>query len=177
MPNGGSCRLCTSSNLDERIASGSLPEQCPCSHSFSWTNCRHISFFVFLVWLEVSPSNSTSSFLPVFPFVLFFLISGHSAFSFLLLFPLSQISCQSFFHVLCGLPACWLCHSPSYPPSPSSLFAVLMLPSRVTAPESTCSHSSLPSRHVFPSSLTIKLSNSTCKLPGKDLCGCLSLLH
>lgn len=38
-------------------------------------------------------------------------------FSFLLLFPLSHISHQSFLRVLRGLPACWLCPSPFYPSS------------------------------------------------------------
>lgn len=106
MPNGGSCRLCTSSNLDERMASGSLPEQCPCSHSFSWTNCRHISFFVFefgwkfplQIVLVVFCQHSHSC------FFFWFLGTLLSPFSYSFLCPRFHVSPFSTFSVAC-LPA------------------------------------------------------------------------
>lgn len=105
MPNGGSCRHCTSSNLGEGTAPGSVPEQCSCSHSFSWTNCRHISFFLFQFGWKFSPEILLGVFCQhSHDSCSFFLISGHSAFSYSFLCPRFHVSPFSTFSTAC-LPA------------------------------------------------------------------------
>ena len=105
----------------------------------------------------------------------------HSAFSYSFLCVRFRVSPFCVFSVAC-LPAdSVLLLSVPLPPSPCLQFSCFpaepqLLLSRL--PEGTgCSHSAVASQRVFPGSVTMQHSDSTCKLCGKGLCCRLSLLR
>lgn len=175
MPKGGSCRHCSSSDLDEGDGIGLHARSMPLLTSFSWTNCLYISFFPFQFGWK-------------FPFelglvvvcqyshdpCLFFahLISEYFSFSSSFLYPTFHVSPFSMFSMACLSTSSVLL--PSIPLPSGNSHASQQCPSSQKLSSQPLLCGSYP---VFPRGPTIKLSSSICKLRGKDLSSSPSVLH